>query len=306
MLTVVRRLAATAVLLALSVAVTASPGAAADKGFAFQEQPGQHLDVTFDGRVVARYMTEFDPQRLDETAKPYLHVMDAAGKQPITKGLGGLYPHHRGIFIGYSRLTVEGQSYNLWGTSNVQVHQRFVEQQAAADQARFTSLVHWSTKDGKRLIDEERTFVFRAVEAPGLVSVEVVSKLTAVAGDTVLDGDPEHAGIQYRAADELDKTQTRYLFPAEGNDPRRDKDLPWAALSYVLDGQTYGVVQMNHPQNPQESVWSAYRDYARFGVFAKAEIARGQSLVLRYQFCIAAGELPAREQIQQRYDRYAS
>jgi hypothetical protein len=306
MLTAVRRRAATAVLLTLSVAVTASRGTAADSGFGFQEQPGQHLDVTFDGRVVARYMTAFDPQRLDETAKPYLHVMDAAGKQPITKGLGGLYPHHRGIFIGYSRLTVEGQSYNLWGTSNVQVHQRFVEQQAAADQARFTSLVHWSTKDGTRLIDEERAFVFRAVEAPGLVSVEVSSKLTAVAGDTVLDGDPEHAGVQYRAADELDKTQTRYLFPAEGNDPRRDKDLPWAALSYVLDGQTYGVVQMNHPQNPKESVWSAYRDYARFGVFAKAEIARGQSLVLRYQFHIAAGELPAREQIQQRYDRYAS
>ncbi len=306
MLNTIRHLPAAAVLLTLFLSMTASPATAADAGFALHEQPGQHLDVSFDGRVVARYMTAFDPQRLDDTAKPYLHVMDAAGKQPITKGLGGQYPHHRGIFAGFSRLTVDGKTHNLWGTTNVQAHQRFVNQQAAADQASFTSLVVWSTKDGQRLIEEERTFVFRAVEAPALVCVEVSSKLTALAGDTELGGDPEHAGVHYRPADELDRTQTRYLFPAEGNDPRRDKDLPWVGLSYVLGDQKYGVVQMNHPQNPRESTWSAYRDYGRFGNFAKAELARGQSLVLRYQFYITAGELPARESIQQRYDRYAS
>ena len=279
----------------------------ADTGFVLRDQPGQYLDVVHAGRTVARYMTAFDPQRWDETARPYLHIMDAAGEQPITKGPGGLFPHHRGIFIGYSRLTVDGQSYNLWGMgSGPQVHQEFVDQQAGEDEARFTSLVHWNTKDGKRLIEEQRTFVFRAVQPPGLVCVELNSKLTAVAGDTVLDGDPEHAGVQFRPADALDKSLTRYLFPAEGNDPRRDLDLPWAALGYVLDGQAYTVVQMNHPTNPKQSVWSAYRDYGRFGVFAKPAIPRGQSLVLRYRFCVAAGELPEREPIQQQYDRYAS
>ena len=278
----------------------------ADTGFVLRDQPGQHLDVVYAGRTVARYMTAFDPQRWDETARPYLHIMDAAGEKPITKGPGGLFPHHRGIFIGYSRLTVDGQSYNLWGMgSGSQVHQEFVDQHAGEDEARFTSLVHWNTKDGKRLLEEQRTFVFRAVQPPGLVCVEVISKLTAVAGDTVLNGDPEHAGVQYRPADELDKSVTRYLFPAESNDPRRDLDLPWAALCYALDGQTYTVVQMNHPKNPKQSVWSAYRDYGRFGVFAKTEIARGQTLELRYRFCVAAGQFPEREQIQQRYERYA-
>jgi hypothetical protein len=95
------------------------------------------------------------------------------------------------------------------------------------------------------------------------------------------------------------------LFPAEGNDPRRDKDLPWTALQYVLDGKTYGVVQMNSPDNPKDTVWSAYRDYGRFGAFPRAEIAGGQSLTLSYRFLVLAGPLPDRDEIQKQYQEYA-
>ena len=183
---------------------------AADAGFAFRDQPGEHLDITFAGRTVARYMLAHDTQRLTDTYKPYLHVMDAAGERPITKGPGGQFPHHRGIFIGFNRMSAGGKNYDLWHMSGgPQVHQKFLDQQAGADQARFTSLVHWNTKDGQTLLEEERTFVFRAVDAPGLVKVDVTSKLKAVGGDVVLAGDPEHAGVQYRPADEVDRKQSR-------------------------------------------------------------------------------------------------
>ncbi len=284
-----------------------TPAAAAEQGFAFRDQPGQYLDVTFDGKTVARYMMAYDPEQLQDTYKPYLHVMDVEGSQPITKGPGGQYTHHRGIFIGFNRLAVDGKSYDLWHMSGgPQVHQKFLDQEAGADQARFTSLVHWNTKDGQTLIEEQRTFVFHAVPAPALLSVEVTSILKAVAGDTLLGGDPEHAGIQYRPANEVDRKQTRYLFPAEGNDPRKDKDLPWAGETYVLDGKTYSVVQFNHPDNPQGSVWSAYRDYGRFGVFPKVEVGKGQTVSFKYRFCVKTGDLPDREQIQKKYDEYAS
>ncbi len=294
-------------ILLIVVAVAPQPVVAdSHVAFALDEQPGQHLDIRYGDRVVARYMTAFDPQRWDETARPYLHVMDAAGEKPITKGLGGLFPHHRGIFIGYSRLRVGDQTYNLWGMgSGAQVHQAFVDQQVGPDQARFTSLVHWQTKDGQPLLEERRTFVFRAVPSPELLSVEVRSELTAVAGNVTLDGDPEHAGVQYRAADELEKDATRYVFPSEDKDPRTDPDLAWSAMQYVLDGQTYAVVQMNHPSNPKQTIWSAYRDYGRFGAFPKAEIAEGQTVALQYRFWITTGPLPERQQIQARYEQYA-
>lgn len=294
-------------MLLVAVLATAPAGADDTSTFAFVEHPDQHLDILYGDRVVARYMTAFDPQRWDETARPYLHVMDAAGEQPITKGPGGLFPHHRGIFIGYSRLRVGDQTYNLWGMGGgAQVHQRFLDRQADADQAQFTSLVHWQTKDGQPLLEERRTFVFRAVPSPALLSVEVLSELTAHTAPVTLDGDPEHAGVQFRAADELDKTATRYVFPAEDNDPRTDPDLAWSAMQYVLDGQTYGVVQMNHPGNPQQTIWSAYRDYGRFGAFPKAQIPESQTVTLRYRFWVTAGPLPERQQIQACYEQYAS
>ena len=74
----------------------------------------------------------------------------------------------------------------------------------------------------------------------------------------------------------------------------------------MLEGKTYSVVQLNATTNPKDTVWSAYRDYGRFGAFPKAEIAAGQTLTLDYRFIVMTGELPAREQLQKHYDEYAS
>ncbi len=86
-------------------------------GFSLSDDPGVAMDVLADGKVVARYIYAHDastPERLLETYKPYLHVFDAEGKAPITKGAGGKFTHHRGIFIGWSKLTVGGKQYDRW------------------------------------------------------------------------------------------------------------------------------------------------------------------------------------------------
>lgn len=286
--------------------LTAARGSGAE-GFELQDVPGQSLEIKLDGRTIARYEYAYDLERFQETYKPFLHVMDADGKEPITNGgPEGLFPHHRGIFIGWSRLTVGGRSYDLWGMrGGPQIHQRFVAQQASADRASFTSEVHWKTKDGDLLLEEHRKLDFQRRPAPTLVWVETTSTLKAVGGDTFLNGDPEHAGVQYRPADELDKAKTTYLFPKEENDPRKDWDLPWVVLTYVLGDKTYTVQQMNHPGNPEETIWSAYRDYGRFGAFAKPQIKSGQSLTLRYGFWVLAGDALPRDEFQRQWEAYA-
>jgi hypothetical protein len=275
-------------------------------GFALQDQPGEHLELLLDGKPVARYMVAFAADRLQDTYKPYLHMLDAEGQAPITKGPGGLYPHHRGIFIGWTRLTLGGKAYDLWGMGGgVQVHQAFRDQKAGPDQASFTSVVHWNAKGGEPLLEEERSFTFHRRPAPTLVLVDVVSKLKAVAGDTWLNGDPEHAGVHYRPANEVDKSKTKYLFPKEGDDPRKDKDLAWAAEAYVLGDKTYTVQQMNHPSNPQGTLWSAYRDYGRLGAFCTKELKNGDTLVLSYRFWVLAGDLPPRDELQTQWNGFA-
>ena len=145
----------------------------------------------------------------------------------------------------------------------------------------------------------------RPAPAPARLVVDFTSKLKAVAGDLVLDGDPEHAGCQYRPAAEVDVKQTVYVFPKEKADPKKDRDYPWVGETYTLAGQRHSVVIMNHPENPQDTRWSAYRDYGRFGAFPKVPVKSGATLTLRYQFVIADGEMLPAEAIQKIYNAYS-
>jgi hypothetical protein len=276
--------------------------AASPAGFSLKDEPGKHLDILVDGRVVGRYMYAWDkstPQTLHETYKPYLHVFDAEGKGPITKGPGGGFTHHRGIFVGWNRLGFGGKTYDRWHMKGgEQVHQKFASLKADAAGASFTSVVHWNDEAGKPILEEERTMAFLPPPAGAYVLVDLSTTLKASAGDVTLDGDPEHAGIQYRPANEVDPKATVYVFPREGAVPTKDVDYPWVGETYSLGGKKYSVAILNHPGNPKSTRFSAYRDYGRFGAFPKAEIKSGQALALKYRFLVAEGEMLTAEAVQ--------
>ena len=281
----------------------------AGQGFELKDEPGKHLDVLLDGHVAARYMVAYDkssPQRLAETYKPYLHVFDADGKQPITKGPGGQFTHHRGIFIGWMKIKFEDQSYDRWHMKGGEiVHQEFLKKTAGADEASFTSLTNWNDAAGKPFLVEERTMTFHRTAGPVRLVIDFHTKLNAPRGDLTLDGDPEHAGIQYRPANEIDGKQTTYVFPKENPNCHKDFDYPWVGETYVLGDKKYSIVDINPPTNPRKTRWSAYRDYGRFGAFPVAKIKKGQFLKLDYRFLIADGEMPSAELIQKSWDEFA-
>lgn len=293
---------------ALLVATSAARLHAAD-AFAFKDEPGQHLDILANGKLVARYMYAYDkstPAKLLETYKPYLHVFDAEGTAPITKGPGGTFPHHRGIYIGWNKITFNGKAYDRWHMKGgEQVHQKFTAQKADADLATFTSLVHWNDEAGKEFVVEERTMTFRPAPAPGRALIDFSSKLSAPRGEVKLDGDPEHAGIHFRPVEEVDKSQTVYVFPSEKPNAHKDVDYPWVGATISVRGKLHSVVEMSHPGNPKGTRWSAYRDYGRFGAFPTATIKSGESVTFNYRFLIAEGEMPAADVIQKTYNAYA-
>jgi len=303
-----RTLFAAALVLALGWA------GAARADFALKDTPGDHMDVLLNGKPVARYMYAHDTstdQRHHETYKPYLHILDPSDGQPITKGPGGKYTHHRGIFIGWNKLGVGGKSYDFWHMSGGDiVHQKFLKQDAGADAARLTSLAHWLTKDGKVLLAEERTMTFRPPPTDdGIVVVDFVSTLKAADADADLRGDPEHAGMQYRPHNGVAENKSAaYLFPKESinkGNVGKERDLPWAAETYELGNRKYAVQHMNHPSNPKDTRYSAYRDYGRFGAFFEEKIPAGESLTVRYRILIKKGELPPRGTLQAYYEAFA-
>lgn len=275
----------------------------------FKDTEGKHLDVVSDGKVVVRYMYEHDtstPEKHHETYKPYLHVFDAEGKKPITKGAGGQFTHHRGIFIGWSKIETGGKRYDRWHMKGGDIiHQKFARKEVKDGAALFTSVTHWMDEAEKPFMEEERTFTVTEGKFGGRVMIDFHTKLTPVSGDVFLKGDPEHAGVQYRPANEVDKKKTKYLFPNGVTKVKGVKDLPWAAENYTLDGKQYGVVHMNASSNPKDTVHSAYRDYGRFGAFFEKEIKKGESLELNYGFLILEGELPSVEEVGGVWSRWA-
>jgi hypothetical protein len=280
-----------------------------EAGFSLEDQSGEYLDILYQGKRVARYMYAYDPstpERLHETYKPYLHIFDADGNTPITKGPGGRFTHHRGIYIGWNRILFEGKRHDLWHMrESRQVHERFLEKEASPTQAGFVSLVKWEGADGRLLLREKRATRLDKVSEPFIAQVDFETGLTAVSGDLQLEGDPNHAGLQYRPANEIIDQETVYLFPREEADPLKDLDYPWVGSSHTIDGKRYSVIHLNHPDNPKNTLYSAYRDYGRFGAFFEAEVKSGETLALKYRILVLEGELPGAGEIQKWWDDFA-
>jgi len=258
-------------------------------------------EVKYQGKIVASYLTANDTSngtRANETYKPYLRIVDPTTEQAITKGPGGTYTHHRGIFFGWMRIGLENQRMDFWSMgAGRQIHTAFKEQSAQAQGAKLVSLIDWKARNGQLVVSEERTMTFAALAAPGFLQVDFATTITAEAGDLNLEADPEHGGVHYRAPEEVDGTKTQYFFPVEHPQPHKDLDYRWVGMTYVLADKTYGVVEINHPSNPTSTKWSAYRDYARFGAYPHTNLKKGEKLTLRYRFLISAGQLVPLETI---------
>ena len=282
----------------------------ADDAYKVVVEDGQHADIVGpNGDAVLRYMFERDTsnaERTFDTAKVFAHVMAPGGDEPITKGPGGKFPHHRGIFIGWNRIAHGGKRHDLWHVRNTeQKHQEFVTTEGDEDGGTITSEIAWIGTDGEPLIEEQRTY--RVVDSPEAYAlIDFVSELTAVNGDSTLDGDPEHAGVQFRPSQKVaDNKSAKYTFHEDDIDPKKHKDLPWVACTFRIGDQTWTVQHMNHPSNPKGAVWSAYRDYGRFGPFPKFKIADGESKTLKFRFRVTKGEAPSRAELAKQYEQFA-
>lgn len=272
-------------------------------GFKFQNNKDDTSDILFDGKLIARYMHGFDTSTKETTHatyKPFLHVFDENAKGFITKGPGGLYTHHRGIFIGFSKLEKDGKKYDTWHMKNcAQVHKSFSNVSEDAESATFTSHVDWQDNQGNLLLVEQRQFKFLTPPDKAYVLIEQTSSLEAVNGDVKLAGDPEHAGVQFRPANEIVKEETQFVFHETDVDPKKNKDLPWVGQTFQIPSGKYSVVMLNHPANPKGTVWSAYRDYGRFGAYPTFEIPDGETRALRYRFIIGSGPMISTDTIEQ-------
>lgn len=284
-------------------------------------------NLNYGSRPVLRYMYGYDtttPEKQHETYKVYHHVFGPGSDVIITKGPGGKYTHHRGLLVGWNKTGFEGKTLDFWHCTQGahQRHAKFVELKVGTESGTMTSEIHWNDADGKSVITESRTVTVSIDPAdsdPGYAwRIDWRTKLQSNRGEITLDGDRQHAGFQFRAAQPVAESNgARYIRPKEfpqqvkavqvndRTDPNDHVDLGWFAMTYELNGKRIIVEYFEDPSLPKPSRFSE-RPYGRFGAFFKTTLKENKPLTMRYRIRVSTGQPPSRESIQKRYDSFVA
>ncbi len=304
---------------ALVTVFLAAP-ASADFEWKTDEKAGT-ADLTHDGKPVIRYMFAYDTSsdaKIHDTYKVFHHVFGPKSGDRITKGAGGKFTHHRGMFVGWNKTGFQGKSLDFWHCKNGAHlrHVRFLSQTADADHGSMTAEIHWNDAEGKPVIREERTVSVRPDKSTGGWQIDWSTKLESKRGDITLAGDRQHAGFQFRADQPVaDANGATYLRPADfpqqpdaiqvgdKGDPPPHINLKWFANTYELGGNRYTVEYFDNPNLPKPSLFSE-RPYGRFGTYFRTQLSEAKPLEMRYRVIVSEGDSPSVAAIQSRYDRF--
>lgn len=293
---------------ALSVVLMAAAGAVE---FKFDEQAEQ-LVVLGDAKPwVGTQTVNFDKDRAEETYKVFTHIYDFEGTAPITKGAGGKYSHHRGLFIGWNNTLVGEKDFDTWHMRCgplycFQNHVEWLALEAGEDRAMQKEKIHWCQPTGEPFIEEVRTITAMPGEG-GRRVIDFESMLTSTAGTIKLRGDLQHAGMQVRMANEVSEHEgsTQYILP-EGAKELDDNEVPgawWMCCSPVVRDKRYWIVHMTHKDLVTGPPVYSIRRYARFGAFFEPDLEEGKPLTVRFRVVVSENELD-QATCQVLYDKY--
>lgn len=286
----------------------------------------------FNKRRVVTYvqptLDESSPQKREATFKVFHHVYDPSGKFLVTKDVGGLFTHHRGIFYGFNKVTYGKNAVDIWhcrGDTH-QAHKEIAKSSTGRVLAAHRLAIDWNGVGKKTFAKELRELT--TYDVPGGTMIDFVSKLTPTGDDVKLDGDPQHAGFHFRASNEVAERQDAYdkankikdakereealkkaaakdltiFIRPDGEDKpgasrnwdvkgkTTHKNLPWLAMSFVVKEKRFTVCYLDQPTNPKEARFSE-RPYGRFGSYFVTTVTKDKPLVVRYRLWLQEGKM---------------
>jgi hypothetical protein len=299
--------------------------------FVWTERKGEYQELTWwdqgQQRPVLRYLNRpYDDSSADARNKSYKvfhHLFNPEANRFVTNGGQTdphddpkqlLYPHHRGLMFGFNKVTYnDNKTADTWHcppanknkSENHVEHMGNLFKDAGPVLGRHRVRIAWHGSKKDIFAEEEREVTVYAV--PGGTLVDFAAMLKTTDGKVILDGDPQHAGFQFRASNDIvtQKTQgmTYYVRPEGKGEPGKTinweakkplvkgtVNAPWKAMSFVLDGKRYTVAYLDDPKNPGEHRYSE-RDYGRMGCYFKYELTRDHPLLVHYRVWLQNGEM---------------
>ncbi len=294
-----------------SLKLTAQLGASTKPRDQFEWKGVDGLEqLQFGERPVLRYFHKaFDAKLYQKgkeianpTTKPYHHLFSPDGKTIVTNSNTGQYPHHRGIYYGFNNISYEGKKVDVWHCRNGEhtEHEKILAAAAGPLFGRHTLQIAWKGTDGKVFANERRELT--AYNIGGGTLIDFASELTTPLQKVRLDGDPQHAGFHFRANSAMEKNtkETFFIRPDGKGKAGEEKNwtpkgkggpvnLPWNAMSFVLDGKRHTMVYLDHPNNPKEARQSE-RCYGRIGTYFEYDLTPDKPLKVQYRLWFQEGE----------------
>lgn len=254
----------------------------------------EYYDLHVTGQPWLRTVTpEYQPRGRDreETYKVYTHVYNFDGDGFLTKGSGGLYTHHRGLFIGWMQTTYEGETVDTWHMRGCyQAHVEWLEQDIGESASLQVELIEWRDRNDEPFLRETRTISAQVGEG-GTRILNFQSRLEAFEAPVQLRGDLQHAGMQIRLANEVSEhpESTEYVLPETAEVLEDDEVIGawWSGCNADIGGKRYGFVHMTRVDHPTGAPVYSIRPYGRFGAFSEHEIAPGVPLELNYRIVVS-------------------
>ncbi len=309
-----------------TLTLTLEPLTATDpsKEFRFKEVDGAYTDLWRGTQPIFRYVhrayDNSSEANREKTYKVFHHLFDPTGTRIVTNGGQSdpgsegkklLYPHHRGLMFAFNKITYgNGKKADVWHAKPKDTHQSHHEtlsEEAGQVLGQHRVAIDWHGPDQEVFAKEEREMTVYAIDGGTLI--EFASLLKTTDGKVRLDGDPQHAGFQFRASNDVaDKTakQTYYLRPDGKDKPGATRNwdpknkgpinLPWDAMSFVLGGKRFTVAYIDNSKNPGEKRYSE-RDYGRFGCYFEYDLTADHPLLVNYRVWLQNGAMTG-EQVE--------
>jgi hypothetical protein len=312
------------------------------------DEADRRVDVVVDGQPFTSYIW---PTTLK---KPVLYPLRTSAGTVVTRGFpleprpGERvdHPHHVGLWLNHGDVN----GFDFWNNSEAIpakdaakygtiVHRAIKSAKSGVDKGELQVTEDWTIPDGKVLLREDTTFVFRG--GPGLRSIDRITTLTAL-DQKVTFHDSKEGMIGLRVARELEQPSDKaeiftdasgkatpvakldntgvsgHYTSSEGKtgDAVWATRAPWTMLSGTIGSEPITLAILDHPKNPTHPTYWHARGYGLFAANpfgAKAytdgkeetnfALEPGQSVTLKHRVLILSGPTTP-DQVGAQYKRY--
>lgn len=315
-----------------------------------RDDAARQVDVLIDGKLFTAYRYP------DNLKKPVLYPVNTAQGTPVTRGFPlepragerADHPHHVGLWFNYGDVN----GLDFWNNSEAVpaarkeqygtvLHQQINRLRSGNDQGVLEVTMEWVGPDGKALLREHTTFIFRGTEHQR--SIDRITRLTALAQDVSFKDNKEGL-LGIRVARPLENPDDQPATQVEANgeagkEPvHNQEDVTgryrssegvegqqvwgtrgkWMNLSGTIGEEKISVAIVDHPDNVGYPTYWHARGYGLFAANPLGQqpmsggktalnfrLPAGASVTFKHRILINTGATLTDQQLDEVSDRFA-